>query len=106
LWTFQTVLPAQVNAFHSMPIALVFSIPESSSLSACVLETPCARIAANTHVAKLALLRTQASFDIPQTFAVGELCKCHAKILIEAGEAFDLVVAAIPLDAAPKRMHR
>jgi len=52
-------------------------------------------IAADTHVAKLALLRTQASFDIPQTFATGKLCKCYATILIEAGEVFDLVVAAI-----------
>jgi len=57
-------------------------------------------------VVKLALLGAQAGFDIPQTFAVGKLCKCHAEVLIEAGEAFDLVVAAIPLDAAPKRMHR
>ena len=51
------------------------------------------------------MLCAQAGFDIPQAFAVSELCKGQAQELVEAGEGFDFVMAAIALHATPKSMH-
>ena len=55
---------------------------------------------------ELALLGTQARLDVAQAFAIGELGKDHAQILIPAGKVFHLVMAMIPIDAPPERMHR
>jgi hypothetical protein len=55
--------------------------------------------ASNAHVIKLAVDRPQASFDIAQTLAVGQLSKCQAKELIETGKATEFIVSTVPLDA-------
>ncbi len=51
------------------------------------------------------LLCTQTDFDVAQTFAVGQLSKCHAQILIQSAKVFDSVVALITLNTASERMH-
>jgi hypothetical protein len=48
---------------------------------------------------KLAVDRSQASFDIAQTLAVGQLSKCQAKELIETGKATEFIVSTVPIDA-------
>ena len=55
--------------------------------------------ASNAHVIKLAGDRSQASFDIAQTLAVGQLSKCQAKELIETGKATEFIASTVPLDA-------
>jgi len=62
--------------------------------------------AADAHVIQLLLLGTEARFDVSQTFPVGELRERHAVILIEAGEALYLEVAAIPYHALPEGPDR
>ena len=57
--------------------------------------------AADAHVIELLLLGREARFDVSQTFPVGELRERHAVILIEAGEALYLEVAAIPYHTLP-----
>ena len=37
------------------------------------------------------MLRTQAGFDIPQAFPVGELCEGQAEELVETGKGFDFI---------------
>jgi hypothetical protein len=44
--------------------------------------------------------------DVAQALSVGQLGKRHAKILIEAREALDLVLAAIARHATTKRRQR
>ena len=51
---------------------------------------------------KFLFLGTQADFDIAQTFAIGDLSKRHAEVLIEAGELFYFVIALISGNAAAK----
>ena len=51
------------------------------------------------------MLCAQAGFDIAQAFPVGELGEGEAQELIEAGEGFDFVVAAIACDATPEGVH-
>jgi hypothetical protein len=53
-----------------------------------------------SQVIKLAGARVETSFDVAQTFAPGQLRKDQTNQLLPAGEMFDLVVAAITLDAA------
>ena len=55
---------------------------------------------------ELALLRTKASLDVAQAFAISELSKRHAAKLIDTREGFDFVIAAIALDAPAKGVHR
>lgn len=57
---------------------------------------------AKTHVIELAPLGAQAGLDVAQALPVGEPRKGHAQELIEAGEALDLVMAAVALDTAMK----
>jgi hypothetical protein len=59
-------------------------------------------LAAKTHVVKLGLGHAQADLNIPQALAKGQLGKGHAQILVPTGEAFDLVVAVVALDAFAK----
>ena len=61
--------------------------------------------AAKAQVIEFVVLRTQAGFDIPQAFPVGELCEGQAEELVEAGEGFNFVMAAIALHTTPKGMH-
>ena len=51
------------------------------------------------------VLRAQAGFDIAQAFPVGELCEGQAEELVETGEGFDFMVAAIASDTTPKGVH-
>jgi hypothetical protein len=51
-------------------------------------------------VVELLVLRAQARFDVPQTLAKRELGERHAKVLVHAGEALNLVVPAVPSNAA------
>jgi len=63
-------------------------------------------LAANAHMIKFLFLGTQADFDISQTFAIGDLRKGHAEVLIEAGELLYFVIALIPGNAAAECMQR
>jgi len=54
----------------------------------------------DAHVVELALPGAKAGLDIAQAFAIGQLRKRHAQVLIEAGKGLHLVMAAIALDAA------
>ena len=51
------------------------------------------------------MLCTQAGFDIPQAFPVGELCKGQAEELVETGKGFDFMVTAIASDTTPEGVH-
>ena len=62
--------------------------------------------AANAHVIELVALRAQARFDVAQALAVGQLGERHAQKLIEAGEALDLVLAAIRRHTTAKCRQR
>jgi hypothetical protein len=48
---------------------------------------------------ELGLLGTKTSFDITETFAVGELSKGQTKELIPAGEILDVAIALVAIDA-------
>lgn len=61
---------------------------------------------ADAHVIELALLGTQAGFDVPQTLAVSQLCEGHTEILVETGELLDLEVAVVTIDALMENMER
>jgi gluconate kinase len=50
-------------------------------------------------------LGAQAGFDVAQALAVRELREGHAQILVEAGEALDLVFASVTCNVATKRMQ-
>jgi len=62
--------------------------------------------AANPHVIELFAMRAQTSFDIAKTFPIGQLRKRKAQKLLEASEAFDLVLPAISGDTTTKRRQR
>lgn len=51
----------------------------------------------------LRALCPEARLDVAQALAIGELRERHRQILIEAGEALDLVRAAVAHSAAMKR---
>ena len=59
--------------------------------------------AADAHVIELALLRSQARFDVAQALAIGQLRERHAEVLIETRECFDFVLAPATRDATTKR---
>src|SRR5229473_769186 len=63
----------------------------------------CQRVARNlppeAHMIELGLLSTKTSFDIAETFAIGELSKGQTKELIPAGEIFDVAMALVSIDA-------
>ena len=44
----------------------------------------------------------KAGLDISQTLSEGELSKCHAEILVPAGETDHLAIAIVPIDAFSK----
>ena len=56
-----------------------------------------ARSTAATDADMIELLphRTEAGFDVAQTFAVSELCECHDQILVPATEALEVTLAMI-----------
>jgi hypothetical protein len=63
-------------------------------------------LAAQTHVIKPLGLGAQVDLDIAQRFSVGQLGKSHGQKLIHASEVLDLVIAAVPDDAATKSTQR
>ena len=62
--------------------------------------------ATDAHVVELLVGRAQAGLDVPQALPVGQLGEGHAQILVPAGEALDLVVAVVSLDAGAKLVCR
>jgi hypothetical protein len=56
-------------------------------------------------VIQLVLLGSQAGFDIPEAFAVGQLSEGHAEVMVEAGKLFDLEVAIVAFYALMKGME-
>src|SRR6266446_3283156 len=63
-------------------------------------------LAANAEMVKLALLRAQASFDIAQTLAIGELREGHTEELIPARKTLEFVVALVAFDTTSKSLGR
>src|ERR1035437_1171832 len=59
-------------------------------------------LATESQVIQLALQRTQTSFDVAQTFPIGQLGEGHRQILIPTAEASQPEVALITLDATTK----
>ena len=59
-----------------------------------------------THVIKLGLLCPQASLNITQTLAIGELREGHAEKLLPAREVFDVTVAVVSIDTELKFILR
>ena len=55
-------------------------------------------VSSKAHMIELLLVAPEASLDVSETFAIGELGKTHTKELIPAGKRFDLVVALVALD--------
>ena len=58
--------------------------------------------AAKAHVIEPVCLRPQIDFDVAQRFSISKLRKCHGEKLIQTGEIFDLVVAAMGCYATTK----
>lgn len=63
-------------------------------------------IAADTHVIQSIPHRTQTGLDIAEALPKSQLSEGHAEELVETGEAFDLVVAMVSLDAFSELMKR
>jgi len=61
---------------------------------------------ADTHVAELVFLGMKTCLDISLAFAIGELSKGHAQILVETGKFLDFEIAVIMIDALRKDMKR
>jgi len=61
---------------------------------------------AETEVMKALAFRRQASFDVAQRLAEGQLCEGHRAELIEAQERFDFELASVACDAATKGRKR
>jgi len=49
---------------------------------------------------------SETCLDIPQTFSVSELGKCHTEKLIPTGKALDFVIAVVSGDAFAKFVGR
>ena len=64
----------------------------------CVAGNP----ASDAHVVELGTLRPEAGLDVAQALPTGQLAKGHAKVLLEAVEGLELVIAAIAPHAMPK----
>src|SRR5262252_8158283 len=63
-------------------------------------------IAANAEMIELRTVRSQAGLDIAQALSPCELRERHAQILIEAGEALDLVLPVVVSNATPESRQR
>lgn len=55
---------------------------------------------------EFAVLCPQTGFDVSQTFAISELGKRHAQILVETGKLLDLEIATVTSYALMKDMER
>ena len=56
----------------------------------------------DAHMVELVFRSSETCLDIPQVFAASELSKGHAKKLVPAGKALDLVIAIVSSDAFAK----
>jgi hypothetical protein len=63
-------------------------------------------LAAKTCVVQLGLQGTQARFDVPQVFAIGELRESQAQELVAAGKAAAATIAAILVDTSVELASR
>ena len=54
---------------------------------------------------ELVLVSTQASLDIAQALAKGQLCKGHAEVLVETREGLLVTVAVVACYATAEGMH-
>lgn len=63
-------------------------------------------VAADPHVIQSILHRTQAGLNVAEALPKSQLSEGHAEELIETGEAFDLVVATVSLDAFSELIKR
>ena len=68
------------------------------ALESVLRETP----APDAHVVELGTLRPEAGLDVAQALPTGQLAKGHAKVLLEAVEGLELVIAAIAPHAMPE----
>jgi len=59
----------------------------------------------NTHVVTSGRDGTQAGFDIPQAFTIGQLSKGHAEILVPAGESLGALVSLVTLNTPAKVVY-
>ena len=62
--------------------------------------------ATDAEMIELGALRAKTCFDVAQAFAIGQLRESHAQVLIEAREAFDLVLALVASNASPESGER
>jgi hypothetical protein len=58
--------------------------------------------APDAQMLQLGLSSPQTCLNVPQTFPIHQLCKCHVEVLIPAGEALDLVVLFVASGADTK----
>jgi hypothetical protein len=63
-------------------------------------------VAADPHVIQSILHRTQAGLNVAEPLPKSQLSEGHTEELIETGEAFDLVVATVSLDAFSELIKR
>ena len=63
-------------------------------------------VAADAHVIQLIPHRTQTGLDVAEALPKSQLSEGHAEELVEAGEASDLVIATVSLDAFSELMNR
>jgi len=62
--------------------------------------------APDAQMIQLGLSSPQTGLNVPQTFPIRQLGKCHAEVLVPAGEALDLVVPVVASDAHTKVVNR
>lgn len=62
--------------------------------------------ATDAEMIELGALRAKTCFDVAQAFTIGQLRESHAQVLIEAREAFDLVLALVASNALPESGER
>ena len=72
---------------------------------ACVGQGASGNAATDSHVVELVFVSAQASLDIAQTLAKGELRKRHTEILVETGEGLLVTVAVVACYATPEGLH-
>lgn len=63
-------------------------------------------LASNPHPVEFTVLGTQASYNIPQTFTVGHLSKCHDSELFQAVEMLNAEIALIAINAPMEGFQR
>jgi hypothetical protein len=65
-------------------------------------QTRAGNFASEAHAIELALHRSQTSFDVAQTLAIGQLRECQTKKLIKAGKSPPFIISSIALNTLAK----